>query len=308
MIPLSDAYVNDFSYALCYYLQIPPALIPLTTVQLLHMVIRFPKFTASNLPKLPKEKLPNVPKATRRKVLYIGFAVVCAFWVAFGIHSLWRSNYMTFLSQNAAILTETSADIQNLEQPISITPGQTSTTLPALVTSYQALVAQITKTKLRSTNIFTTGFYGLGDVKVLNDKSNIRLDSAEATLSDTVDGLIAVRKFIEYDPGTDLQLYVNGQEVDASERLSRTQEGINQVIADVQKASLPYSNDVTVLLTPLAKNATSVTTATANVWEEQVLSAQKAILKLIQKDQEVPLNTAINKLDELAEEYLAQRN
>lgn len=272
------------------------------------MVIRFPKFKAPNLPKLPKEKLPNVSINTRRKALYIGFAVVCAFWVVFGIHSLWRSNYMTLLSQNAAMLTETSADIQNLEQPVSITPSQTSTTLPALVTSYQALVAQITKTNLRNTNVLTTGFYGIGDVKALNDKSNIRLESAEAILSDTVNGLTAVRKFIEYDPGTDLQLYVNGQEVDASERLSRTQEGINQVIADAQKASLPYSNDVTVLLTPLAKNATSVTPATAKAWEEQVLSAQKAILKLIQKNQEDPLITAAKKLDVLAEEYLAQRN
>ena len=276
-----------------------------STVQLLHMVFTFPKISVKKFPKLAIDKLRNIPKKKLRLALYISFGVICAIWIVYGVNQYWHNSYTKLLSQNAAILTETSADIKNLDQPITITPSRTSTTLPALVTSYQTLVKQINQTNLGNTNLFITGFYGLGDVKALNDASNARLVSTEAILTDTIDGLTAVRKFIEYDPATDLQPYVNGEETDASERLSRTQEGIKQVIADVKKASLPYSNDVAALLTPLAKEATNVTPATAKAWEEQVLKAQQAILKLVQDNQESALNTSANKLDELAAEYLA---
>lgn len=249
-----------------------------------------------------KLKSVTIPRKTLKYVLYGLLATVAAVWAVIGLNAYWGAKTPQLLSQNTARLQTISTDVEQLPLPETIGYGKTSSSLPAVVTKYEAERQSIKS--LRPVRFMLLNSYpSVNSKNNTTEKANASLDGIDQTLKTSSLALSMSAKLLQYDPEIDLQPYATGVETDASERLTRTDKGIQEVIAALKGSSVPYKEQLISQAQKLSGHAPNVTRQGVPAWSAKVHAVQQAMLQTIQENTAAPLQVEAAKLRALAGQY-----
>lgn len=240
-------------------------------------------------------------------LLYMGTALAIIFWVSMGITRLWEHNITITTAANHALLVELSGKLQNLPQPSTIQIGSTAGGADQLIEKYRLVLKDA-----ESLGLAKTAFYIQGDthkqIKKLSTEARDTIETLSQDLKTTTDILDTTKKFLQYDPSSDLAGIVDGTETDPSERLSRTASGIQSTVdqLSVYKTNSDCSK-IIALLTPLVEQAKDVSATNILKWFDSVRVAQQNILGISDSTFTAQRTQHSQRLTALAESYLDLR-
>jgi hypothetical protein len=240
------------------------------------------------------------------KILYILFAIVLAGWLVIVIHNYWQSNAKVIGANNSAELVAVNNGLQNLPKPASIEPGKTSGNLSATISNYLSAQQSIKNSanNLGGDYIFNVGLKAF-KLNSTNNSSKATLTEINSNLDRSYNALSITQKIIEYNPGIDLKPLIDGQENGSNERLTRTEQGIIQIIDELNNSNIAYKNDLLAIISPLQPKVMLITPSNVTSWQKEVLEAQKAVIKIINDDFNSSVNTSSSTLTNLSQDYLA---
>ncbi len=237
-------------------------------------------------------------------LLYGAVAITAICWIGYGVMHFWSSNLRNDAAANHAVLVDLNKRLHGLPSLDKLQVGATAGNADEILYKYQETSKFIKELPLVNSSFFSHGF---STSKFLRSNKDTQSELAKigTELNETTETLTTAKKFLQYDPKSDMAPIVSGQETDASERVQRTTAGLASTSDKLSKFHRPNASAIADIIKPLTIQAQSLTAANAPIWYTTVASAQQRTVTVLNDTSAPQVTAAERNINTLCAAYLS---